>query len=125
MNYEFDVQLDAGEVRLPPLVLQPLVENAVTHGIDPLESGGTVVVRARRASGAGADGRTGKGADVILEVEDNGCGIGSGSARQGFGLDNVRQRLRILYGDRARVELLDAEPRGLLVRIHLPLEPVE
>ncbi|MBD3646886.1 MAG: histidine kinase, partial [Pseudomonadales bacterium] len=79
LAYEFDVQIDAADIQLPPLILQPLVENAVTHGIDPLENGGKVSVRALRQD-----------AGVLLEVEDNGAGIGTSSARQGFGLDNVR-----------------------------------
>ena len=84
------------------LLLQPLVENAVGHGVAPLRRGGTVRIAARL-----------EGEDLVVEVSDDGRGLPAGSdpVRPGHGLDNVRQRLQTLYGDRGRLTL-GAGPGG-------------
>jgi sensor histidine kinase YesM len=103
------------QAALPPLLLQPLVENAVVHGLEPQVDGGTVQVQARIEQGF-----------LVLEVRDNGRGLappaGAQARRgQGLALANVRERLRSRFGDAASLELLDAEP-GALARLRLPLE---
>jgi sensor histidine kinase YesM len=111
------VVLDADEEALgalvPSLLLQPLVENAVRHGVSRRPNGGTVSVR------AGV-----RGDRLLLEVEDDGPGLppaGARSDRQGLGLPNVRERLERAYGERHTMELRDAPSGGVLVRIELPL----
>jgi len=111
----FDVEPAALGVPVPGLVLQPLVENAIGHGIAPLPQGGTVRLSARASGG-----------DLVVEVIDDGTGLkgrsGDSLVRDGHGLGNVLQRLKTLYSRRGRIEL---EPgpgeRGTVSRLRLPL----
>jgi LytS/YehU family sensor histidine kinase len=89
----------------PPMLLLTLVENAVRHGIDPSETGGSIVVSTAR-----------DGAVVRLVVRDDGVGMGE-SAVPGTGLANLRERLSAFYGGAARLELTELEPHGLLAEI--------
>jgi sensor histidine kinase YesM len=96
---------------LPPMLIQPLVENAVRHGIEPAEQGGLVDVSVRLE----ADG-------LRVLVADTGVGIdpdGSGSPGTGTGLSNVRSRLRALYGDRANMAVSENEPSGVRVELFI------
>ena len=96
--------------RVPNLILQPLVENAIEHGIEPHARPGEIILRALRR-----DGR------LILEVEDNGVGLAKGSQPvDGIGLSNTRARLQQLYGPEQRLELKGASGGGLTVRIDIP-----
>jgi sensor histidine kinase YesM len=94
---------------LPPLLLQPLVENAIRHGIEPAVEGGIVHVEARK---------TPEGLE--LTVEDTGVGLNALSP-QGVGLSNVRARLDSLYGERGRLELYTNTPRGVIAKLIVPL----
>lgn len=114
------VRLDLPEelraAAVPPLLLQPLVENAIRHGLEPQVEGGRIAVAARR-----------DGERLLLEVRDTGVGLSSPASQQvggtRFGLTQVRERLAALYGSKARLTLdgaADAEG-GALARIELPL----
>jgi two-component sensor histidine kinase len=107
------VEPAALSVTVPGLILQPLVENAVGHGIAPLSRGGTVRIAARLAGDA-----------LIIEVGDDGAGLPSGECdqvRDGHGLENVRQRLATLYGEAGALEVLPSpRARGTVARIRLP-----
>ena len=89
----------------PPMLLLTLVENAVRHGIDPSETGGSIVVTTRR-----------EGSLVRLVVRDDGVGMGE-AALPGTGLANLRERLAAFYGGAARLELTELAPHGLLAEI--------
>ena len=110
LNYEFDVGSDVRTLRIPPMILQPLVENAVRHGISPLIEGGRVRIVAR----AEKDGLT-------ICVEDTGSGLKQ-KARggPGIGLANVRERLAHIYGAGAVFQLEEISPRGTRVVLVLP-----
>ena len=110
---------DLATLPLPPLLLQPLVENAIKHGLEPKVEGGRIEVTAQRV-----------GQQLRLQVRDTGVGLGAPStvARSagdtGFGLEQVRTRLATLYGQRAALTLspaVDAEG-GALVTLTLPLD---
>ena len=108
---EINVAPDVLDVPVPSLLIQPLVENAIRHGVEPQSHSGRVVVEVRR-----------EGAGVLLAVRDNGKGIPEGGfTREGIGLANTRARLRELYGDRHGFELRNAAAGGLEVRIILPV----
>lgn len=96
------------ECRVPPLVLQPIVENAVRHGISAVSSAGRVEVDASLENGS-----------LVIEVRDDGPGIAPG-APAGVGLRNTRERLAQLYGGEGRLEVRGEPGRGTTVRIEIP-----
>jgi two-component system LytT family sensor kinase len=114
LEVRVNIDEDARAARVPPLVLQPLVENAIIHG-DP--GPGTVAridVRARRDNGR-----------LLLEVEDNGPGVAgspSDAVGRGIGLGTTARRLAHLYGDRAGVTLENLPAGGVRAVIALPFE---
>ena len=102
------------QARVPNLILQPLIENAVKHGISRRIRPGKISIRARKL-----------GEKLQLEVEDDGPGLQNGSANGatgGIGLANTRARLFNLYGDDQRIEMSNAAPQGLIVTVEIPFE---
>lgn len=108
-----DVAAEAEQAHVPPFVLQPLVENALRHGIAPLERGGRVAIGARRE----AD-------DLVLTVTDDGVGIRRDAVVEGgVGLRNLRERLETMYGARASVILAPRTDGGAEATIRIPFSP--
>lgn len=110
LTYRIDVPAELMALPLPPMLLQPLVENAIKHGLEPKVEGGEVGVTAAR-----------DGADIVLTVSDNGLGVRPTRRTDstGIGLANLRERLASVYGVRARLVIDDANP-GTRVVIILP-----
>jgi sensor histidine kinase YesM len=104
---------------LPPLLLQPLVENAIRHGLEPQVDGGRITVTARREGNHA----------LLIEVADTGAGMppephsapNSTPPSGGFGLAQVRERVASLPGRAGRVEVSSAPGEGTTIRLHLPL----
>ena len=98
---------------VPSMILQPVVENAIRHGIAPKVEGGTITLRARRDNGR-----------VILEVADDGVGIPEARQQEvmdsGIGISNVRQRLTVLYGQEASFKAESEAGKGTTIRIEIP-----
>jgi LytS/YehU family sensor histidine kinase len=112
LTYDVSVPEKLRNTPLPPGLLITLVENAIKHGIEPSPDGGRIEVRAEWES-------PGK---LVLAVVDTGAGLDGGSPPgQGIGLANVRERLGLLYGDEATLELQGNEPRGFIARIRIPV----
>ena len=116
LRIEWEIAPDTRRVRIPGLVLQPLVENAVGHGISPSNRGGTVRIVARRES-----------ARLLVEVHDDGAGLDQQARpwiREGHGLDNIRRRLQTLYTRRSVLELKPGPGGvGATSRLELPARP--
>jgi sensor histidine kinase YesM len=93
----------------PLLLLQPLVENAITHGIEPRVGGGEVRIAAKLEEGR-----------LRLAVSDTGVGLHEDHTGTGFGLESVRQRLRALFGDSARLDVRANEGQGVVAMIEVP-----
>lgn len=111
LQWTMEADDDLLAVRLPPLLVQPLVENAIRHGLEPKTAGGRLTVRCRRDE-----------TSLIVEVEDDGIGFApAGSA--GIGLSNVRERLHACHGGAAALTLEEAPGGGVRAAIRLPLEP--
>jgi sensor histidine kinase YesM len=106
---------DLEDVTVPPGMLITLVENAIKHGIEPAPAGGRIDVNAARERSPG-------GTRIVLTVADTGKGLADGTGSGGIGLANVHERLALLYGGRATLELTENSPRGFVARISLPLE---
>ncbi len=105
-----DIEPGTETALVPFLLLQPLVENAIRHGIEPREEPGRLAITARRQ-----DGR------LELRVRDDGPGLAEdGRVPQGIGLSNTRSRLRHLYGEQFSFDLRDLPEGGLEARISLP-----
>jgi two-component system LytT family sensor kinase len=98
------------DVGVPSMLLQPLVENAVRHGISPKVGGGVVRIEASR-----------EGETLRVVVRDNGLGFKE-TGREGIGLRNVRERLRVAYGPRASIEIASAPGEGTSVMMMMPVE---
>lgn len=109
LTVKFDVADDALDAAVPNLILQPLVENAIRHGIAHRADAGVVEIRARRDNGF-----------VDLSVMDNGTGAPTVSKSPGIGLKNSRERLQKLYGDRHRFEVISDGGEGFRVNIQIP-----
>ena len=108
LRYRVQVPDELKGFGLPPMLLQPVVENAICHGLEPKVEGGEVVLRARR-----------EGAEVVVEIADTGIGF-SAVTRGGLGLTNLRNRLRALYGARAALLVGENGGAGACVTVRLP-----
>jgi hypothetical protein len=110
LRVELRASAEVRRARVPMMVLQPIVENAVRHAIEPRIAGGRVEINIQRA-----------GDRLLLEVCDDGPGLGSErEGRAGIGLSNTRARLRSLYGEAQGLQLSDRPEGGLKVQISIP-----
>lgn len=114
LTVEFDIDPHALDAEVPRLILQPLVENAIKHGVSPKPGPGLIRVSAHRQ-----DDR------LAIEVRDNGAGLAERAGLPGgVGLSNTRDRLECLYGAAHRLEFSDS-PHGLSVRLEIPFRTAE
>lgn len=112
LAYQLELPAALRGAKLPPMLLQPLVENAIVHGLEPKIEGGEVRISAEARDGL-----------LDVRIVDTGLGLGQSShGGGGVGVATTRERLRVLYGERAGVLLAPAQPHGTLVRLTLPLE---
>ena len=106
------------DVMVPSMLLQPLVENSIKHGLASKVEGGSIFLRSHVSNSS-----------LVIEVEDDGVGMGSayflepptGLGGNGIGMANVAERLKVLYGDTARMTIDSHEGKGTLVRLRLPV----
>jgi two-component system LytT family sensor kinase len=103
------------DVLVPSILLQPLIENSIKHGLEPRLQGGTVTLRSRM-----------DGDRLLIEVADDGVGMGNKPisalhrAGAGIGMKNVQERLEVLYGNQAKFSVVSTPGRGTLVSIEIP-----
>jgi LytS/YehU family sensor histidine kinase len=111
LSYRIDVPAELASLPLPPMLLQPVVENAIRHGIEPKIAGGEVSVTARR-----------QGNRLLLAVTDDGLGVRATRAAgsTGLGLANLRERLSTMHGVHATLAIEERQP-GTRVTIDLPM----
>ncbi len=114
-NLQIFKHVDQGtlEAFVPSMLLQPIVENSIKHGLSAKLDGGQITIRTSYS-----DGR------LVIEVEDNGAGISQDRMAQvyvdGIGISNVHERLRVLYGNDCRMDISSSEGLGTRIRIEVP-----
>src|SRR5580700_9814519 len=113
-----EVETSSLDTMVPSMLLQPLVENSIKHGLSTKIDGGSIYLRSRLTD-----------SHLIIEVEDDGVGMGSanlverptGLGGTGIGMANVAERMKVLYGDSARMTIDSRAGKGTLVRLRLPV----
>ncbi|MBS0450878.1 MAG: histidine kinase [Proteobacteria bacterium] len=120
LRFSLDLPAELAGELVPPLILQPLVENSIRHGLEPKVEGGEIVVRARRTDGM----------LMLIEVSDTGIGIDIDEATAlaaandpggSFGLGHIRERLATVYGPRGQLEIGALPTGGTRAVVHIPL----
>jgi two-component system, LytTR family, sensor kinase len=123
LRVTIDAPRETRNHRIPALLIQPLVENAIKHGVSPSRTGGEVVISAQIASGAGA---APTGDTLRISVRDTGRGASEESLiagrNRGVGLSNVERRLKAHYGDQASFNIRSAPGAGMTVELSLPIK---
>jgi two-component system LytT family sensor kinase len=120
-----EMAADTMDILVPSMVLQPLIENSIKHGLEPRINGGTITLRSRL-----------QGEKLVIEVDDDGVGMSpekdftapvSGLIRPGtgIGMRNVRERLHVLYGDDAGIDIISRPGRGTRVVLTIPVMTAE
>ena len=118
LKLTFDIESNVEKSLVPTMLLQPIIENSIKHGISRNEAGGEISIKAARKMNS-----------LILELTDDGPGLSDGesdglnaSLPAGVGINNIRSRLREIYADAYELVFVNSEPRGLIVRVILPYE---
>jgi len=111
LRVSIDVAPEFGGILVPAMVLQPLVENALQHGVEPVDGVTHVSITAARRDDS-----------LVLTVADDGAGLVNGVVADGVGLRNTRDRLQHLYGDAARLVLRPGDARGVVSEVTLPMD---
>lgn len=111
LHYTIDIPDSLLDFQVPPMLLQPLVENAIKHGLEPSAQGGELRIQAIR-----------NGDYVSLLVADSGVGVKELSPGIGIGLENIKKRLDLLYQGQSRLLFEENKPSGVKVIIELPYE---
>jgi sensor histidine kinase YesM len=109
LHFTIEIPKALGDHPFPPMLIQPLVENAVKHGLDPKIEGGEILIKTREKEGF-----------IRIEVSDDGAGFRS-DFKGGVGLTNVRERLKLLYGEKGRLIIEENQPRGVRAVIEVPI----
>ena len=113
LRWQIDVSAAARRLPFPPMLLQPLVENAVRHGIEPKVGGGSISIRAKSTEH-----------QLEIEVIDDGLGLTDKTGGGGTGLTNVRARLNVLFGSRADLKLKSDSNGGTSATLILPITEI-
>lgn len=114
---EYGISPETLDAAVPNMILQPLVENAIKHGISPRAEGGRIDINAARSNG-----------HLQITVSDNGLGLPFGDVdalREGVGLSNTRRRLRHLYGEKHRFSVEQTQPNGVKIDLEIPFRESE
>ncbi len=111
LSYALAVDENAEGCQIPPLIIEPVVENSVIHGIGAKPEGGEVRIEVRKAK-----------QKVEISVKDNGVGIDKASKTSGFGLYSVKERLQLKYGGRGRFQIFERSGGGVEIVMEIPCE---
>ena len=110
LRFRIDMDAALDGLQVPGLIVQPLVENSIKHGIAPLEEGGEILVLAKS-----------NGERCLIAVQDSGAGFDVAQRNGGYGLQNIQDRLNNLYGNTADFKMTSSLGKGARVEINLPM----
>lgn len=110
LEYTINDRTQSEDIYFPPLILQPLVENAIKHGLEPTINGGKITIDCLASK-----------EDLKIKVSDTGRGLNKEATQGGIGIDNINRRLKTIYGDAADLTLSPNIPDGLNATIKVPL----
>lgn len=108
LNYHIECPDHLENLPFPPLLIQPVVENAVIHGIEPSVSGGKVEINVIESSGV-----------VSIIISDNGRGLQETTQGNGIGMENTRNRLKAVFGEQGKMVVKENKPSGVIVELNL------
>jgi sensor histidine kinase YesM len=118
LSLVFKIEKDVEQAMVPTMLLQPIIENSIKHGISKSESGGTITISAYR-----------DGDKLVLEVKDDGPGVvdiqkvdAAFDLSKGVGISNIRNRLQGIYAEEHSLAFSNAQPSGLIVRVVIPYD---
>jgi LytS/YehU family sensor histidine kinase len=111
MEYEIICNSELKNVEIPPLCIEPIVENSIIHGISPKKGNGKIQIVMKTED-----------KKIKISVIDDGVGIESKDFKLGFGVRSVKERLKILYGEETKLEIKQNEKNGVTVEIEFPLK---
>lgn len=114
MEYEIKCNPKLKSVEIPPLSIEPIVENSIIHGISPKKGNGKIEIITETYDKT-----------IKISVIDDGVGIESKDFKLGFGVRSVKERLKILYGEKTKLEVKQNEKNGVTVEIEIPLKEAE
>lgn len=125
LTYTLDLPPELEAIKVPPMLLQPLVENAIKHGLEPKVGPGSIEVMARAVTGAPAG--------IEIRINDSGLGLPvdeedgptARPAGASYGLQHVRDRLHAVYGPAARLSLDRRHPAGVSALVFIPIDPAQ
>jgi sensor histidine kinase YesM len=111
LNYEFNIDPRSDKIEIPPMMIQTIVENGIKHGVTKRTEGGKITVNSKM-----------NGSNLIIQIKNSGQ-INEESLRhsKGFGIDNTKQRLNLLYGDKAVFTIKNESPDVVLAEIKIPI----
>ena len=110
LTYDFEIPDEVGDCMVPKIILQPIVENSIYHGIKPMEGVGRITVSARQ-----------QGENLLVTVADNGAGFDPDLTPQGVGLKNVDKRIKLYFGEDAGVTVTSAPGKGTTVLLRMKM----
>jgi sensor histidine kinase YesM len=119
MRYQLELAEGLESFAIPPMLLQPLVENAIKHGIEPKIAGSEIRVCASRNGSAVEITVADTGLGLNAGPSDSGC-ESAGNGRSHYGLTHVRERLRAFYGTAATLTIAANSPQGVLATVRIP-----
>lgn len=112
LKYNIHLQEEYIDCAFPPLLLQPLVENAIIHGIEPLAEGGIIDISIEKIN-----------TKLLIKVADTGKGMSDKNINS-FGLKNIRERISSIYGTDGRLLIEENKPSGVIASIEVPYEKI-
>lgn len=113
LTFTINIAPELQEITIPPMLIQPLVENAIKHGIEPQKRGGTITISIEKTTSQ----------RLIITVQDDGIGLDASAQTKGsgVGLSNIKQRVHALYDNHAQMSIQQPEKGGFKVTIELPI----